>query len=205
MHMAWWVFITCSYTHVIYDNDWELSLHILLPHIILYLYRFSFFCQQWFILSTTIYMILQHIFLRFQLILGCHWHTYLPKNYKNNCTWLQASCRWRKYQERWLKPPTYTIINMQKTFILSHLFLKPSCFWKIASESPLITLYLPFSVCNKISQISLTTSTTFHWISWNILQHLWVHKTHKIIELFVSQTIPFSTNLIGINDDVSSI
>mgnify|MGYP006973855437 CR=1 FL=1 len=95
-------------------------------------------------------------------------------------------------------------LTMHNTFIHSLLWLKTSCFQKTTSESPLIASYSPFSVCTKVSQISLTTSTTFHWISWNILRHLLVHKTHKTIELIVSQTTPSCIELIDIHGNTSS-
>ena len=95
-------------------------------------------------------------------------------------------------------------LTMQNTFILSYLFLKASCFRKATFESPLIASYSPFSVCTKVTQISLTTSTTFHWICWNTLWHLLVHKTYTIIELIVSQTTPFWTELISMHGDTSS-
>ena len=63
-------------------------------------------------------------------------------------------------------------LTLKKTFIISHLFLKIYCIRNTTSESPLIASHFPFSVCTKVNQISSTTSTTFHWISWNILRHL---------------------------------
>ena len=92
-------------------------------------------------------------------------------------------------------------LTMQNTFVLSHLFLKTSYFQNTIFESPLIASYSPLSLCTKVNQISLTSSTTFHLISWNSIRHLLAHKT---IELIVSQTIPFYTKSMDIHGDTSS-
>ena len=122
----------------------------------------------------------------------------------NNYIWPHASCRWRKYLERWLIPPTYTTINHAECLhlfpsLLKNLLLSKDYIW-ITFDSIIFSFYC----MHKVTQIPLPTSTTFHWICWNILWHLLVHKTHNVIELIVSQTTPFWTKLLGIHGDTSS-
>ena len=123
----------------------------------------------------------------------------------NSYTWPHASCRCRKYPKQWLIPPTYTTVDHVEylhpfpSLLNLNLLISKAYIW-----ITLIASYSPFSVCTKVTQISLTTSTAFHWIFWNIRQHLLVHKTHKLIELIVSQTTPFWTKLVDIHGDTSS-
>ena len=73
---------------------------------------FYFFSQQWFILC------LKWFTWNFSIVFypfNCSWTTidiHMSQSISNNSyTWPHASCRWRKYLDRWLIPPTYTTIN----------------------------------------------------------------------------------------------
>ena len=56
-----------------------------------------------YIMFKAIYMIFQHIFLPFQLLLDCHRHTYLPKHYQEHL--YMATCLikmyFRVFKSRW--------------------------------------------------------------------------------------------------------
>ena len=125
-----------------------------------------------YIMSTAIYMKLQRRFLPFQLLLDVHRHTYLPKHYQEQLYMATCLMSMEECPKWWQIPPMYATINYAEYIhpfpsLLKNLLLSKDYIW----ITPLIESYYPFSVCTKVGQIPLSTSTTFHWIWWNILQH----------------------------------